>query len=176
MLHIGAPLWSKHHIFTSRTATYLFSPIYHSWLGTITSSRSQEGWWQASTAPEWVCSPDRRSEGQGWSGWQSGFTQLLVRTPHLELVTGNVRVIPSQLPKGPNSHHSEKIRIPNEKSFTAALAFHASLLLLLITSTPSAFCRISPPTTQQQTPYSTQGWQSLLTDWSSAWGVLDLGC
>lgn len=99
--------------------------------------------------------------------WRSGLERVAVwlhKTagpyPSLELVTGKVGVIPSQLPKGPNRHHSEKIRIPNEESFTVAFALSASLLLLLVISTPLAFCRTSRPIT----PYSTRGWQSLLTD------------
>lgn len=148
----------KHHIFTSRTATYLFSQIYHTWLGTISTSRSQE-----------ALVTGKHSTRMGlfsWESlWRSGLERVAVRLhktgglyASLEVVTGKARADPPWLPKGPdsNSHHSEKIRIPNEKLFTVALVLSASLLLLLVISTPSACRRTSPPAIRWQTLYRQQ--------------------
>ena len=129
VLSIGAPTWRKNHGFTSRIAKYLFSQIYHTWLGTISTSRSQEAWVTGKHSTRRVFSPKSPFEGQGWSGWQPGFANLLLGTPRSSWLQGKQVQFHHGFPKAQSQtcHGSEKIRVPNEKLFTVALALAASI-------------------------------------------------
>ena len=159
VLYIEAPMWRKCRVFTSRTAMCLFSQVYHTWLGTVSTSRPQETWGRDKHGT-------RMGLFSGESLWRSGLERAAQNCSPMHLTRAGYRKSEGN---SPTASQRRRVKHITAVKTSASLMRNYLLWLLPLYYYCSLFltCQHAigpvPPSHSDRRPTDNgQGWRSLL--------------